>query len=125
AARQGVQVLLSIAWLPHEAFYSAGAILRTYWRLITRRHLLEWTPSSELNRGDSDTLAALFRSMWAAPAIAIAAAAYLQSEHSLALVIAAPVLLLWLVSPALAWRVSRPRMPRVFTLAAAQTVFLR
>ncbi len=126
AARHGLRVLLSIAWLPHEALYSAGTILRTHWRmLVTRRHVLEWTPSSELNRRDPDTLAASFRSMWAAPAIAVAAAAYLQSTHPFALVVAAPIVLLWLVSPALAWWVSRPLAPRVFRPAPEQTVFLR
>ena len=110
AARHGLQVLLSIAWLPHEAFYSAGAILRTHWRmLVTRRRLLEWTPSSEHNRGDPDTLAASFRSMWAAPAIAVAAAALPAIGASCSRSsVAAPILLLWLVSPALAWWLSRP-----------------
>jgi hypothetical protein len=125
AARHGLQILFSIAWLPHEAFYSAAEILRTHWRLVTRRRLLEWTPSSETNRGDRDTLAASFRSMWAGPAIAVAAAAYLESARPVALVVAAPVLLLWLVSPALAWRVSLPRAPRAFRVAAEQMVFLR
>jgi hypothetical protein len=125
AARHGLQVLLSIAWLPHEA-----STARARSCALTGGSSRGGACSSGRPRASS--IAAipipsrrLFRSMWAAPAIAAAAAAYLQSAQPLALVVAAPVLLLWLVSPALAWRVSRPRAPRVFRLAAEQTVFLR
>jgi hypothetical protein len=45
--RQAAQALLTLACLPHEAFYSLDAALRTIARtLITRRRLLEWTPSN-------------------------------------------------------------------------------
>ncbi|HET7033475.1 MAG TPA: glucoamylase family protein, partial [Casimicrobiaceae bacterium] len=126
AARHGLQVLFSIACLPHEAVYSAGAVLRALWRiLVTRRRLLEWTPSAEHDRGDPRTLLATLRSMWSAPAIAVAVAVYLQSTHPTALVVATPILLLWLASPAFAWWVSRPYVPRAVKLTPEQTVFLR
>jgi hypothetical protein len=126
AARHGLQVLFQIAWLPHEAYYSVAAILRTQWRIfLSRRGLLEWVPSSEQNRVRPDTLAASIRSMWAAPALALATAAYLQVTNPLALTVAAPILLLWFVSPALASWVSRPRGPRVVKLTSEQNVFLR
>ncbi|EQD33071.1 glycosyltransferase 36, partial [mine drainage metagenome] len=39
------RVLLTLAWLPHEAQYSVDAVLRTLWRLaVTRRKLLQWNP---------------------------------------------------------------------------------
>ena len=44
AARRAVQLVFSVACLPHEAWFNAEAIARTHWRiLVTRRHLLEWT----------------------------------------------------------------------------------
>ncbi len=44
-----------IACLPYEALLSAGAVLRTLWRMaITRRHLLQWNPSSEVERLGGD-----------------------------------------------------------------------
>ena len=58
--------------------------MRTLWRmLVTRKRLLEWNPSSEAERaaaerGGSD-LAASFRAMWIAPAIAAATAIYLAA----------------------------------------------
>ncbi len=44
--RRCYQLMLYLACLPHEAWYSLDAIARTVWRLlISRRHLLEWVPS--------------------------------------------------------------------------------
>jgi hypothetical protein len=125
AVRHGAQVAFAIACLPFEACYSAGAILRTQWRmLITRRRLLEWTPSSEHDRRDANTLAASFRAMWTAPAVAIATAAYWNRAIRRAVGRRA-FLLLWLTSPGLAWWISRlsPRDRR--RLTADQIVFLR
>ena len=48
---QFAQSLLALAWLPYEAFYSVDAIVRTLWRtLISHRRLLEWKPSSIVER---------------------------------------------------------------------------
>ena len=50
--------------------------------------------------------------MWIAPAIAVLTWTVMPAMNASALRIAAPILLLWLVSPALAWWVSRPLPPR-------------
>ena len=45
------QAVLSLAFLPYEAFFCLDAIVRTIGRmLITRRRLLEWNTSSEVDR---------------------------------------------------------------------------
>jgi hypothetical protein len=41
AGRAIARIALGLAWLPHEAWYSARAIGRTWWRLLSRRRLLE------------------------------------------------------------------------------------
>ncbi|MCX8517285.1 MAG: cyclic beta 1-2 glucan synthetase, partial [Rhodoferax sp.] len=46
AQRQLAQAALALVFLPHEAWYSVDAIVRTHVRtLITGRHLLEWQAS--------------------------------------------------------------------------------
>ena len=130
ASRRVTQVAFELACLPYEAFYSLDAIARTAWRmLVARRGLLEWNPSGETDgerakrsRGD---LAASFRSMWVAPAIAAAGAIHLAAANPAALTLAGPILLLWLASPAIAWRISRPLARRKVTLTVEQTRFLR
>jgi cyclic beta-1,2-glucan synthetase len=41
------------------------------------------------------------------------------------LTLAAPLLLLWLFSPSIAWWISKPRVPTAFAPTAAQLRFLR
>ncbi|WP_416362028.1 glucoamylase family protein, partial [Immundisolibacter sp.] len=130
AARRLAQVAFELACLPYEAAFSLDAIARTLWRmLVTRRRLLEWNPSSEVDRqlarsGGSD-LAASVRAMWVAPAIALASAGLLLATRPAASIAATPILLLWLASPAIAWWISRPRVRREPALTTEQTRFLR
>ena len=129
-SRRCMQVMFEFACLPYEAFFSLDAIVRTLWRmLVTRRRLLEWNPSSEVERasaksGRSD-LAACFRAMWIAPTIAAAAAIYLVLAAPAVLAVAGPILLLWFASPAIAWWISRPLVRRKASLTVEQMRFLR
>ncbi|MCR4339346.1 MAG: hypothetical protein NUW01_05605, partial [Gemmatimonadaceae bacterium] len=124
--RRLAQATFTLACLPHEAVFSMDAIVRTAGRMLfTRKRLLEWNPSSESERNGSTSLAAAFRSMWTAPVIAMAAALVLVLSNPAALVVAGPILILWLVSPAIAWWISRPLARREARLTADQTFFLR
>ncbi len=126
AAEYFAQAGLLLAWLPHEAAYSLDAILRTLWRVgASRRHLLQWRPSSEVARTSTNRLAGLYRLMWAGPALALLVALELASWRPEGLPIAAPFLLLWLLGPLLAWRVGRPRSDGAFSPSRSQLRFLR
>ncbi len=124
--RRLAQAVFALACLPYEAVFSLDAIVRTAGRmLITHQRLLEWNPSSESDRNSHEGLAASLRSMWTAPAIAMGAALVLALSSPAVLVVAGPILVLWLVSPAIAWWVSRPLTRREARLTADQTLFLR
>jgi cyclic beta-1,2-glucan synthetase len=59
------QALFTIAFLPHQAWISADAILRTLWRLgVSRRNLLEWRTASHAERSHLGSARDLWRSMW-------------------------------------------------------------
>ncbi len=120
---------LTLACLPYEAWYSLDAIVRTNWRiLVTRKRLLEWSPSHEQNQDGHDnrvSLVASYQSMWIAPAISIASTIYLAASTPVTLVVAAPILLLWAASPAIVWWISRPLTRRDAQITADQVVFLR
>ncbi|HMA87332.1 MAG TPA: glucoamylase family protein [Burkholderiales bacterium] len=125
AARHLGQAAFALACLPFEASFSLDAILRTTGRaLITRRRLLEWTESSQADASGTGLLAA-FRWMWIAPFLSIATMLYLLHSRPGALAVAAPILLLWLVSPLLVWWVSQPLARRQATLSPEQAAFLR
>lgn len=129
-SRQLKQVALEFACLPYEALFSLDAIARTTWRLlISRRHLLEWNPSSEVERqlagrGRSE-LAGCLRAMWIGPLIAVAVELHLLLADPIMLAVAGPFLLFWLLSPLLAWWVSRPLAAHRAALDAGQRFFLR
>ena len=124
--RRLAQAGFTLACLPHEASFSLDAIVRTAGRMLfTRKRLLEWSPSIETERNGRADLAASFRSMWTAPAIAIGAALVLALSSPAVLLVAGPILILWLVSPAIAWWIGRPLARREARLTADQTFFLR
>ncbi len=128
--RHATQLLLTLAFLPHETWYCLDAILRTLVRMwFTSRRLLEWNPSSVVDRAveqdERSGLLASFRAMWIAPVVAVATWAGLSLANPAALVVAWPILLLWLASPAIAWWVSRPLARHGAKLRSSQTRFLR
>ncbi len=126
AGRQVAQALLTLACLPYEAFFSLDAALRTMARtLVTRRHLLEWTPSADRRHPVRPGLAGAFGMMWIAPALAAAAGAYLSLARPSGLAAAAPVLLLWFAAPVITWQLSRPLTRRGARLTTGQLRFLR
>ncbi|MEK7322327.1 MAG: glucoamylase family protein [Pseudomonadota bacterium] len=123
--RRFSQALFTLACLPYEAYFSLDAIARTAIRLLfTHRRLLEWNPSSETERNGRNDLAAAFRSMWSASTLAAVVALYLVINQPATLAIAAPILFLWLISPVIAWWISRPLTDRPLRLNAGQTLFL-
>ena len=126
AGQHFIRILLALAWLPHEAFYSLDAIVRTLWRMaVSHRRLLQWKPSSEIERADSNELPALIRMMWIGPALAVATTAALSALRPAALLAALPLLLLWFVSPAISWWISRSRQAAEVQLAPEQARYLR
>jgi cyclic beta-1,2-glucan synthetase len=126
AGRQLCQILLTLAFLPYDAFISLDAVGRTLLRLIvTHRRLLEWQTSSDSERTIGSSLGDFIRNMWIGPAIVLAAGYLLVSRHSLQSAIALPVLCLWAASPWVAWRISLPIVVAAPDLNAAQLEFLR
>ena len=120
------QAAFTLACLPYEAFFSLDAIIRTNWRIwVTHKRLLEWRPSEEHNHDSRGSLAASYQSMWIAPVVAIATAAYLAAFTPVTLTVAGPVLLLWLAAPALVWWISRPLTRREARLTTDQIIFLQ
>ena len=106
------QVLLTSAFLAHQSVVMVEAIVRTLWRLVSKKHLLEWETAADSAARFSGDRAQVFRRMWAAPALAAGlalAVILLAPSHALW---AMPVLTLWAVSPFLAYQTGLPRPDR-------------
>ncbi|MGB4860488.1 MAG: glucoamylase family protein, partial [Dokdonella sp.] len=120
-----VRLPVVLACLPYEAGYSLHAIAKTLWRtIISGRHLLQWQPSSEVDQSLPDSMLAEWRRMAIAPLFATGVGVSVFLLHPMALPVAAPVLLLWALSPALMAWLGRPQPRRSTRLDAEQRQFL-
>ncbi|HEU5171828.1 MAG TPA: glucoamylase family protein [Gemmatimonadales bacterium] len=123
AVTSAQQVALAITFLPHQAWISADAILRTLWRVfVSRRALLEWQTASQAERTTTGGAAAAWRTMW--PAVALAGAllvtvglvAFLAPSGAgrpwLLAAAVGPLVALWAAAPAVAYVLSKPAVRR-------------
>ncbi|KVW97102.1 NdvB [Thiobacillus denitrificans] len=127
AGRPIALAVLTLAFLPYDALICLGAILRSGVRMLfTRRGLLLWQLPAYARRNASRTLAEFFREMWIAPVLAVAlGVALAMASQPAAWLVAAPILLLWLLSPVVGWWISQPLAAPTPGLSGDQEAFLR
>jgi cyclic beta-1,2-glucan synthetase len=105
---------LNVVFLAHQACLMADAILRTLGRVfVTRRHLLQWVTAAQAADGPQLGMSGLYRRMAGAPVIAVLAMAMALSGQHRVWLIALPIALAWIASPAIAlWASRRSGLPR-------------
>jgi cyclic beta-1,2-glucan synthetase len=126
AVTSAQQLALTLTVLPHQAYISVDAIVRTLWRLfVSRRHLLEWQTASTAEHQAPSQARAVWQAMW--PTIAICGGILiLVTVFALPLrdgdriwplaVTVLPLVALWAVSPGIAHALSSPAVRRVWRL---------
>ncbi|HPL58532.1 MAG TPA: hypothetical protein PLT22_10160, partial [Flexilinea sp.] len=126
--------LLAVAFLPYEAYYSTDAIFTTLYRLfISKKDLLQWTTAAQtahlfgLQRKNIS-----WRKMTGVAGVSLLLTILLQfiwgfSGNGLApaVITASPVLLLWLLSPLIAWWINLPIIKKSAKLNPDQLKLLR
>ncbi|CAN5513622.1 glucoamylase family protein [soil metagenome] len=126
SARNAAQILLTLAFLPYDAFVSADAIARTLVRLlITRKRLLEWKTSSDSEMTARTDVLSFYSAMWFAPVMTAFFVAYLWRVNPSDVSHALPILALWIAAPWIAWRISKPIPSPPAGLSSEQLAFLR
>ncbi len=128
AGRPIAMALLALTFLPYDTRIGLGAILSSGVRMpFTRRGLLLWQLPGYAARNACQSLADFFKEMWLAPALAVGVSVALAMLGSGAAqwLFAAPILLLWLVSPVVGWWISRPLVAPSPGLNLEQDAFLR
>jgi cyclic beta-1,2-glucan synthetase len=115
-ARAGLQLV----FLANQAWEMVHAISVTLVRLVTKRRLLEWetaaASAARAARRGGGGPRPFIRAMAASPLLAIAGLVAVAAVRPSALPVAAPILLLWLLAPSLAYLLSRPVVPRQLEL---------
>ena len=114
------QVLLHSAFLAHQSVVLVDAIARTLARLVSGKRLLEWETAADTAAKLEVARPEVFRRLWTAPAIAAALGAVVVLLEPSSIVWAFPVLLLWFLAPAFAYRTGLPRARREATLEPAE-----
>ncbi len=122
AARSALQATV----LASEAYDRLHAIALTLVRVgITRAKLLEWeTAAAVSHRARSHRLRMFVRRMAASPALAAGVIALITAVQPRAILVAAPLLCLWIAAPAIAFLLSRPVVLRREVLSAEDRTFL-
>ena len=115
--------LLNLVFLLYEAVLMGDAIVSTLVRLtITRKRMLQWTTSAHTVRlfGRTRKLAIAWQRMRIAPFLTLIIALALALLNPAALLAAAPMLTGWLLSPWIAFRISRIEVRQEPSLSAEQ-----
>ena len=121
------QIALIVTLLGHQAWLMTDAIVRTLFRLfVSHRMLLEWVTAAQAKIGPRLDLGGFYRQMAGGVALAVVAAALVMWAKPGSWPVAAPFLILWILSPAVAWRtsLSTPMAVRK-PVSAANAEFLR
>ena len=101
------QTALLVTFLPHQAWLMLDAIGRTMYRLfVSRRRLLDWTTSAQSNSRRRTDWPSFAGQMAGSLLITSLAALAVWQAGRAALPVAAPFILAWLLSPAIARWVS-------------------
>src|SRR4030095_300233 len=125
-ARAGV----NLAFLAHRTWLTGSAIVRTLIRLARHRNLLGWHTSARGKHSARLSSISFVQSMLPPTliviAVGIAVVAVRPAEDWATLLTALPFLILWLLAPLIAWRISTPSTPEATrTLEASDVTALR
>ncbi len=125
------QVALGLIFLANNAWETVHAIVLTLVRLVfTRRRLLEWetaaaTAERSLGLTGGKGARRFAVAMIASPIAAVLVLLLIVATRPTALLSAAPFLLAWMLSPAVAYWLSLPVGPRQRPLGDTERAFLR
>jgi cyclic beta-1,2-glucan synthetase len=125
AADELARTVVTIAFLPHQAWIAADAIIRVQYRLyVSHRKLLEWRTAARANAESHQHMDATLRRLLIVSILSIALAPVLWWRHALGP--ASGFLVLWAAAPLLMKWLSRPDQ-QVYRrkLTADETHFLR
>ena len=132
--------LLAVSFLPYEAYTAVDAIFTTLFRLIfSHKNLLQWTTAAQTTTlfGLQTRRKDAWQKMGASTILALVLITLTQLTSDLsgsdlsgtglapAMLYSSPVLLLWILSPSLAWWINRPITKTTGDLNHEESTLLR
>ena len=121
------QTALLITFLAHQAWLMCDAIWRTLFRLfVAHRPMLEWVTAAQAKVGPQLDLLGFYRQMIGGVAVGIATAIIVWCVGRAASPVAAPFVILWIASPAIArWASLSPLVAGQLRISDADVRSLR
>jgi cyclic beta-1,2-glucan synthetase len=120
------QIALSFVFLPHQAWLMCDAIIRALYRqLVSHKSRLEWVSAAEAERIARNDLSAFVRFMLPASVLTLAALGLTVAWKPSALPVMGPLFVIWILSPLIAYWVSKARTPERKLLSAEDQMFAR
>lgn len=102
------QVALRIVFIADSACMMTDAIVRSLYRLfVSRKMMLEWRTAASIQGSAQGSPADYYRQMWHAPVVALLALFLAALPEDNAFLIGLPFVVLWVLSPLVAWYVSQ------------------
>jgi cyclic beta-1,2-glucan synthetase len=118
---------LNVIFIPYHSWVQLDAIFRTLWRLgFSKRKLLEWTTSAQSKINTSVNFWGFVFRMAKVQLALIVLSLIIFWINSTQIVHFIPTLVLWMVSPIVAWKISLPNVnENVDTLKPEDVLILR
>ncbi|MGR9173902.1 GH36-type glycosyl hydrolase domain-containing protein [Rhizobium sp. KDH_Rht_773_N] len=102
------QVAMRIVFIADIACVMADAIIRSLYRLfVSRKLMLQWRTAASAQAMAQTTIVGHYKVMWRAPVLAVLALLFTISSGDSAWMVGLPFVILWILSPAIAWTVSQ------------------
>jgi cyclic beta-1,2-glucan synthetase len=121
-----LQIALSFVFLPHQAYLMCDAIVRTLYRkLFSRKRLLEWVSAAETEGQTRGDFGAFLLFMLPAEILTLLALGLTLALRPSALPVIGVLSAIWLLSPVIAYWVSKRRTMRREVLSADDVAFAR
>ena len=116
-----IRWVLALLFLPYEALLMLGAIRITISRLlIVRRHMLQWKTAAHFARSIQNSRIRNWLEMAGSTIFVVLLGTAIWMINPPALVVAAPILIGWFISPQVAYWISQPIMRTVAPLSEPQ-----
>ncbi|GAB6168348.1 glucoamylase family protein [Clostridium carnis] len=102
------QIILILSFIPYQAYLMIDAIIRTIYRtLISKKNLLQWKTASDVESSVVNTLSWYYKTMWISPAIGVVLFLLSFKETFIVGLINLVLVLLWVLAPAIAYKISK------------------
>ncbi|ADL50417.1 glycosyltransferase 36 [Clostridium cellulovorans 743B] len=120
------QVFLIFLFLPYNGYIMLHAIITTLYRLfISKRNLLEWQTAADAEAKSGKTLKSYIQYMWQGSLIGLIIGILAFKHDIYAGAWAMPSVLLWIISPYVAYLISRDNLKETVEFSESERIFIR